>query len=1336
MKTKLNLLVAGMFLAATSSALATVRYVNVNSANPTPPYTTWATAATDIQAAVDAAGAGDEIVVTNGTYAGGTWVDPYGYLNCVVVDTPLTLQSVNGPDLTVINGGGAVRCLYLTGDAVMVGFTLTNGSIGGGDGGGVYCESTNAVVTNCVLSGNSAWDGGGAFGGTLNNCTLTGNSAEYGGGAADCTLDNCALSGNSAGGGGGALGCTLNNCTLTGNSALYGGDGGGAVDCTLNNCTLTGNSAWSGGGAYGGTVNNCTLTGNSAWSGGGAADATLNNCALTENSATEFGAGAYSDSLKPCTLNNCTLTGNSASDDGGGAYSCSLNNCIVYFNSDPNRGNYDLSCTLNYCCATPMPTNGVGNISADPQLASATYLSAQSPCIGAGSATYASGTDIDGDAWANPPSIGCDEYHAGAVTGPLTVSLTATYTNVATGFPVGLTAFIAGRTDLSVWDFGDGYVQVNEPYTSHTWAAQGDYLVALWAFSDSYPGGVSATVTIYIDEGVHYVVANSGNPVAPYTSWATAATNIQDAVDVVGAGATIFVTNGTYAAGGRTTPATGDGVTNRVAVDKPLTVRSVNGPEVTVIQGQMPGATNGYMRCVYLTNAATLMGFTLTNGVAGNGGGVWCESTSAVLSNCMLTGNSAGVPGDGGGAYGGTLNNCTLTGNSAHYGGGAYGGTLNNCTLTGNTAGDGGGAYGGTLNNCILYFNSAADGPNYDASDMLYYCCTMPMPTYGVDNITNAPLFVNYAGGNLHLQSNSPCINSGNNAYVVGSTDLDGNPRIVGGTVDIGAYEYQTPVSMISYAWLQQFGLPINTSTDTADLDGTGMNVYQDWIAGLNPTNALSVLQMTSATPANNPPGLVVTWESVSGIMYFLQSSTNLAAQPAFITIQSNIVGQAGTTSYTDTTATNAGPYFYRVGVGKSAFTLVDVTTTSVQAVPNTGYLADSASQVTITLPSSPALGDIVWVSGVGTGGWELAQNAGQSVATENIEAIGAVWTQTSAPSGVYTSIASSSDGTKLVAAMGWGGVYTSSDSGATWTLTSVPPGTYSYVASSSDGTRLVAANRSGGIYTSSDSGATWVVTSAPGTDWQGVASSADGTKLVAVVYGSGRSDGSIWVSSNSGSTWSQTSAPAANWMAVASSADGTKLVAAINQSFEGGIYTSSDSGGTWTQSTAPAAGWISVASSSDGTKLVAAANGGVYTSSDSGATWTLTSAPNAFWWAVASSADGSKLITVGGSTSVPGFPRWSVMSMSLNSGATWIGTSAPVSEYNVWQSVASSSDGAHLVAGNAGGIYTSHPTAVQSTTVGIDGAIIGGQYDAIELQYVGNGTFTVLSHQGYLKVQ
>ena len=174
--------------------------------------------------------------------------------------------------------------------------------------------------------------------------------------------------------------------------------------------------------------------------------------------------------------------------------------------------------------------------------------------------------------------------------------------------------------------------QVNEPYTSHTWTAPGDYLVALWAFNDSYPEGVSATVTVHVEEGLHYVAASSGNPVAPYTSWATAATNIQDAVDVAAPGATIFVTNGTYA------PAGG----SRQVTRQPRG----GGQTADAAKRQRPGRHRNRWRwrgseCLYLTNDAVMVGFTLTNGVAAYGGGVYCESTSAVLSNCVLTGNSA-----------------------------------------------------------------------------------------------------------------------------------------------------------------------------------------------------------------------------------------------------------------------------------------------------------------------------------------------------------------------------------------------------------------------------------------------------------------------------------------------------------------------------------------------------------------------------------------------------------------------------------------------------------------------------------------------------------------------
>ncbi|HRZ38300.1 MAG TPA: choice-of-anchor Q domain-containing protein [Candidatus Paceibacterota bacterium] len=236
--------------------------------------------------------------------------------------------------------------------------------------------------------------------------------------------------------------------------------------------------------------------------------------------------------------------------------------------------------------------------------------------------------------------------------------------------------------------------------------------------------------------------------------------------------------------------------------------------------------------------------------------------------------------------------------------------------MTGNSARWGGGAdgpYRGTLNNCIVYYNTAQYGANYDGSTFAH-SCTTPLPERGEGNIDREPSFVDTNGwSDLRLQSNSPCINAGNNAYAVGAADLDGNPRISGGTVDMGAYEFQDPGSVISYAWLQQYGLPTDSSVDFTDSDGDAHNNWQEWRCGTDPTNSLSVLRLLSVS--TDRPNVTLRWPGVVGVSYSLERSTNLAASPPFTLLATNLLGQPGTMSFIDTDAAGLTPLFYRVGV-------------------------------------------------------------------------------------------------------------------------------------------------------------------------------------------------------------------------------------------------------------------------------------------------------------------------------------------------------------------------------------------------------------------------------------
>ena len=222
-----------------------VHYVNADNPSPAFPFDTWETAATNIQDAVDAASPLARVVVTNGVYQTGGLALGGGSSNRVAVTQPITIESVNGPSVTIIagsqvpgttNGPEAVRCVYLTDGAVLSGFTLTGGATHDANtsqdvsGGGVWCQSENAVITNCIVTGNAAWsDGAGAHSGTLERCRLVNNTLFRGGGggASGANLNNCIIIGNQASSGGGASGCTLRNCTVVGNYAFVRGSGSG-----------------------------------------------------------------------------------------------------------------------------------------------------------------------------------------------------------------------------------------------------------------------------------------------------------------------------------------------------------------------------------------------------------------------------------------------------------------------------------------------------------------------------------------------------------------------------------------------------------------------------------------------------------------------------------------------------------------------------------------------------------------------------------------------------------------------------------------------------------------------------------------------------------------------------------------------------------------------------------------------------------------------------------------------------------------------------------------------------------------------------------------------------
>ena len=248
------------------------------------------------------------------------------------------------------------------------------------------------------------------------------------------------------------------------------------------------------------------------------------------------------------------------------------------------------------------------------------------------------------------------------------------------------------------------------------------------------------------------------------------------------------------------------------------------------------GLLGGAFYC-YNNSSPSIANCVITANSAVLGGAIACANSKTYpkISNCKITANSASI---GGGIYcngaSPKITNCVISANFAPDGGAVYSHNtgnpvITNCTISGNAASNsGGGLYcykssNLMLDSDILWGNTAVYAPDlYIAGNgaatvvQLSYCdvrndnivydagCSV---NWGAGNINADPRFAGtgmlmmnstFAGADYHLLKGSPCIDAGNPAYIAGQgeTDLDGKPRISGAKIDIGAYEFQKPISV------------------------------------------------------------------------------------------------------------------------------------------------------------------------------------------------------------------------------------------------------------------------------------------------------------------------------------------------------------------------------------------------------------------------------------------------------------------------------------------------------------------------------------------------------------
>ena len=683
-----------------------------------------------IQEGIDAATAGETVLLADGTYTG------TGNRDLNFSGKAITVQSAsNDREAVIINCNASGRgFLFNHGEgsgSVLRSITITGGKIND-DGAGIYIYYSSPTITDCTITNCSNYiylmDGAGI--------SIYGNSTT--------TIQNCTISNNHADGGGGISVYTTNTARII-------------------NSIISGNRAETlGGGIY----QNGTLE--------------MTNCLIVGNDAPCFGGGLSSSGN--AVLTNCTIARNTG-DDSSGMYwnqnNISLINCIIAYNL---VSGYNYSATLSYCCIddTGCPGTATCNncIFDEPGFVGGSpydyHIRTDSPCFDSGTNDNVSYPtlpvdDFEGD---SRPSAGdlYNDYDMGA--DEWCAQGTDIILSPGSGEPAiqDVIDHNCNNDILTIW-LNDG-----------TYSGEGNRDIDFRGWNHQVRSISDNPSACIIDcessgRGFRFSSGETTAVISGLTVRNGHVSNNGGGIEFADSGLTPIITNCVF----ENCDADSRGGAMAIWYGSHPTVENCIFQNNSANQG---GA-------LFIQEAAPLISRCIidSNTCSDLGGGIYCRlnGTDPIIVNCIISNNSA----DWGGGIAfyqnfPTVTNCTIVNNYAGQRGGGilnYSGAfeLVNCILWGNTAGVSEPEVGlrsvsvdGGLVHCAVNGSSCPSGAN----------CTACL-------FNQDPLFV--SGSDYHLTTGSPMIDQGTadtGTYPdLPSDDVDGDFRYIGSSYDIGADE-------------------------------------------------------------------------------------------------------------------------------------------------------------------------------------------------------------------------------------------------------------------------------------------------------------------------------------------------------------------------------------------------------------------------------------------------------------------------------------------------------------------------------------------------------------------